>query len=290
MQRPITTPRPRRSILYMPGSNARALEKARDIPVDAVVFDLEDAVAPDAKETARRQVAEAVGAGGYGAREVVIRINGLDTPWGRRDLAAAVAAEPHAILVPKVSEPLDLIPVQEAVGPGSSTAIWAMMETPRAMLNALSIAAAREGDVPGLSVMVMGTNDLAKDTRARLQPGRRVFLPWLMGCLAAARAYGLDVVDGVYNDFSDDEGFARECEEARDMGMDGKTLIHPRQVDACNRIFSPSPDEIAWARSVCDVFDRPENSGVGVLRIDGKMVERLHADVARRILAMAGGR
>ncbi len=287
MERTLMIPRPRRSVLYMPGSNARALEKARDIPVDAVVFDLEDAVAPDAKEMARRQVTEAVRAGGFGRREVVIRINGLDTEWGQPDLEAAVAAAPDAILVPKVSDALDLAPIQRMIGAGSPMAIWAMMETPRAMLNALSIAASREGDVSSLAVLVMGINDLAKDTRARLQPGRVVFLPWIMGCLAAARAHGLDIIDGVFNDFSDAEGFIRECEEGRDMGMDGKTLIHPRQVEACNRAFSPSADEVAWARSICDVFDRPENHGVGVLRIDGKMVERLHADVARRILAVA---
>lgn len=282
------TPRPRRSVLYMPGSNARALEKARDLPVDVVVFDLEDAVAPEAKETARRQVAEAVTARDYGHRELVIRINGLDTEWGQKDLEAAVEVAPDGILVPKVSNAVDLAPVQHLIGAGSPTAIWAMMETPRAMLNALSIAASRDGDLPSLAVLVMGTNDLAKDTQARLQPGRAVFLPWLMGCLAAARAHGLDIIDGVYNDFSDEEGFAQECEEGRNMGMNGKTLIHPRQVDYCNRAFSPSAEEVAWAKNVCDVFDRPENRSVSVLRIEGKMVERLHADVARRILAVVG--
>lgn len=287
MQKETMTLRPRRAVLYMPGSNARALEKARDLPVDAVIFDLEDAVSPDAKELARTQVVDAVKAGGYGRREVVVRINGIGTQWGRQDLEAAVDAAPDAILVPKVSTPADLTPVRDALAGGGRTSIWAMMETPFAMLNALAIASSNQADVAALSVMVMGTNDLAKETRAHLMPGRSAFVPWLATCIAAARAHGLDIIDGVFNDIADEEGLRHECEQGRELGMDGKTLIHPKQIEVCKRIFSPSSEEIAWAKGVCEAFDRPENARAGVLQVGGKMVERLHAEVARRILAIA---
>ena len=243
--------RPRRSVLYMPGSNARALDKARTLDVDALILDLEDAVAPDAKHEARDRVGEAVRAGGYGPREVVIRINGLTTPWGEEDLKAAAAAGPDAILIPKVSTPDDLAGIEgmlRQAGAPDELALWAMMETPLAMLNAGSIAAAARGASPRLSVLVMGTNDLAKETGARLVPGRAPMMPWLMTCLAAARACGLDIVDGVYNDFSDMDGFAGECAQGADMGMDGKTLIHPRQIEPCNAAFTASAEEVERAR------------------------------------------
>ena len=281
------TIRPRRSVLYMPGSNARAREKAREIPCDAIIFDLEDSVAPEAKEEARAKVMAALETGGYGRRERVVRVNALDTPWGADDLAAARAARPDAVLIPKVSEAADLEPVQAALGPDSEIAVWAMIETPRAMLNALEIADAAHTGCPALSVLVMGTNDLAKETRTELVPGRAMFLPWLAVCLAAARAVELDIIDGVYNDLDDPEGFMAECRQGRELGMDGKTLIHPRQVAPCNEVFSPSDDEIAHARATVAAFEAPEAEGKGVLRINGRMVERLHADMARRTLALA---
>ena len=281
------TIRPRRSVLYMPGANARALEKAREIPCDAIIFDLEDSVAPEAKQEARAQVMAALETGGYGRRERVVRVNGLDTPWGADDLTAARAARPDAVLIPKVSEAADLEPVQSALGPDADIAVWAMMETPRAMLNALEIADAAHAGCPALSVLVMGTNDLAKETRTELAPGRAMFLPWLAACLAAARAGGLDIIDGVYNDLDDAEGFMAECRQGRELGMDGKTLIHPRQVAPCNDAFSPSEAEIANARAIVAAFEAPEAEGKGVLRVNGRMVERLHADMARRTLALA---
>ena len=282
--------RPRRSVLYMPGSNARALEKAKSLPADAVILDLEDAVAPDAKETARGQIVEAVKTGGYGHREVVVRINGFDTPWGDADLAAIGPLRPDAILVPKVSS---AAMVHEATarlrkaGAGEGTALWIMMETPLAMLNAGEIAAAAAGSSALLTCMVMGTNDLAKETRAALTRGRAPMLPWLQTCLAAARAHGLAILDGVFNDLADDEAFAEECRQGVDLGMDGKTLIHPRQIEPCNAIFSPTAEEIDWAGKVIAAFEQPENAGKGVVQVEGRMVERLHADIARRVLGIA---
>ncbi len=223
------TIRPRRSVLYMPGSNARAMEKARELPADAVIFDLEDAVAPDAKAKARELIVQALQKGGFGSREVLVRINGLDTAWWLDDLGVA-AANPDAILVPKVSTPQQLRDVGKhlvGVSKEKHVRIWAMMETPLAMLNAGEIAASALDPETRLSGFVMGTNDLAKDTRARLVPGRAPMLPWLMNCVAAARAYGLDILDGVYNELGNTEGFAAECRQARDLGFDGKTLISP---------------------------------------------------------------
>jgi citrate lyase subunit beta/citryl-CoA lyase len=274
-------------MLYMPGSNARALEKARSLPADALILDLEDAVAPDAKDLARAQVAAAVSAGGFGGREVLIRVNGTSTPWGAADLAAAVACRPAGILLPKVSDPADLDAPSAAVRAAAAgpTALWAMIETPLAILNLREIAAAAAG--AGLVGFVLGTNDLAKETGARLVPGRAPMLPWLMQAVAAARAHGLALLDGVYNDVDDDAGFAAECAAARDMGFDGKTVVHPRQIGIANAAFSPSPAEVAFAERVVDAFSRPENAGFGAIRIDGRMVERLHADMAARLLAMA---
>jgi citrate lyase subunit beta / citryl-CoA lyase len=281
--------RPRRSVLYMPGSNARAMEKARELAADAVIFDLEDAVAPDAKAKAREQIVAALQKGGFGRREVLVRINALDTAWWRDDLAIA-AAGPDAILVPKVSTPGELREVGKhlvGVTKEERIRIWAMMETPLAMLNARDIAAAARDPVTRLAGLVMGTNDLAKDTRARLVPGRAPMLPWLMSCVAAARAFGIDVLDGVYNDLGNAEGFAAECAQGRDLGFDGKTLIHPQQIAPCNAAFSPPPDEVAWARKIIAAFDLPENKGKGVIQVDGRMVEILHADMARRTVAIA---
>jgi citrate lyase subunit beta / citryl-CoA lyase len=283
------TVRPRRSVLYMPGSNARAMEKARGLPADAVILDLEDAVAPDAKATARALIVKALQDGGFGSREVLVRINGLDTAWWIDDLAVA-AARPDALLVPKVSTPEQLRQVAErltGVGAEARLRVWAMMETPLAMLNARDIAAAALDQRSRLAGFVMGTNDLAKDTRARILPGRAPMLPWLMTCVAAARAFGLDVLDGVYNDLGNAEGFAAECQQARDLGFDGKTLIHPQQIAPCNAAFSPAPEEVEWSRKIIAAFDVPENANKGVIQIDGRMVERLHADMARRTVAIA---
>jgi len=284
------TIRPRRSVLYMPGSNARALEKAKTLPADGVILDLEDAVAPDAKETARNQVVAAVKAGGFGAREVFIRINGIDTPWFADDLAAAAAAAPDAILVPKVSLPEQ----PEQIGArllsmhaNLHTRVWAMIETPTAIFNVRAIAATARDSETRLAGFVLGTNDIAKETRARLLPGRAPMLAWLTTCLLAAREYGIEVLDGVYNNLSDPEGFAAECAQARDLGFDGKTLIHPNQIEPCNAAFSPAPDEVAAARKMIAAFDLPENRDKGVVAIDGRMVERMHAEMARRTVAIA---
>jgi len=277
-------------MLYMPGSNARAIEKARTLPADALILDLEDAVAPDAKDLARRQVAEAVRAGGFGHREIFIRINALETSWGADDLAAAVAVGPDGVLVPKVSAPEDLAAIGrrlEALAANERIRIWVMMETPLAVLNAGPIAAAARDSRTRLAGFVMGTNDLAKDTRARIVPGRAPMLSWLMTCVAAARSHGIDIIDGVYNDIGNETGFQRECEEARDMGFDGKTLIHPTQVEPCNRVFSPTVEEVDGARKIIAAFDLPENAHKGVVRIDGRMVERLHAEMARRVVTIA---
>jgi citrate lyase subunit beta/citryl-CoA lyase len=284
------TIRPRRSVLYMPGSNARALEKAKTLPVDAVILDLEDSVAPDAKEAARDQVVAAVKAGGFGSREVVIRVNGVDTPWHADDLSAAAHAAPDAILVPKVASPgtLELIGRRLLdMGTDHKTRIWAMIETPLAIFNILSIASEAKDSESRLAVFVMGTNDLAKETRARLVPGRAPMLTWLSTCVAAARHYGVEILDGVYNDIGNAEGFAAECRQGVEFGFDGKTLIHPSQIEPCNAAFSPSADEVTQARKIIAAFDLPQNKAKGVVSLDGRMVERLHAEMARRTVAIA---
>ena len=284
------TIRPRRSVLYMPGSNARALEKAKTLPADGVILDLEDSVAPDAKEPARQQVVDAVKAGGFGRREVFIRVNGVDTPWHADDLAAAAQAAPDVILVPKVSSPDTLEMIGRRLldmGTAHKTRVWAMIETPLAIFNILAVAAAARDSETRLSGFVMGTNDLAKDTRARLLPGRAPMLPWLTTCLAAARVHGIDILDGVYNDIGNAEGFAAECRQGVELGFDGKTLVHPNQIEPCNKAFSPSTEEVAQARKMIAAFDLPENKTRGVVSIDGRMVERLHADMARRTVAIA---
>ena len=282
------TIRPRRSVLYMPGSNARALEKAKSIAADALILDLEDAVAPDAKAQARDQVCAAVKAGGYGKRELVIRINALDTPWGKDDLAAAAAAAPDAILLPKPGSGADIVAAADALKSApEKTRLWAMIETPLAILNVQDIAAASRLAGTRLACFVMGTNDLVKETRADLSSNRRPALYWLSATVTAARAYGLDVLDGVYNNFKDAEGFKRECVHGRALGFDGKTLIHPDQVAVANEVFAPPEADVAWARKIIAAFDQPENKGKGVITVEGRMVELLHAEIGRRTVAIA---
>ena len=281
--------RPRRSALYMPASNARALEKARGLDADVLIFDLEDAVAPDSKALARQQAAEAVKAGGYGRREVVIRINGLDTRWGPQDVIAAAACAPDAILIPKASSPGDIMMAAKMLrdcGAPLTTRLWAMIETPLALMNIESIARTSVDPAARLDVFVLGTNDLAKETRVRFVPGRAPMLAWFSHCLAAARAHGVDVLDGVYNDIANADGFRAECEQGRDFGMDGKTLIHPGQIAACNTAFSPGEAELALAHKIIHAFGLPENAGKGALQLDGRMVERLHEEMARRTAAI----
>jgi citrate lyase subunit beta / citryl-CoA lyase len=278
------TTKPRRSVLYMPGANGRALEKAKTIAADSLILDLEDSVAPDAKETARVSVAQAVKTGGYGNRELVIRINGLDTPWGMDDLKMAAGANPHAVLVPKIKTPDDVVHAKKLLA-GFNGQLWVMIENPLAIFNIQPIAAACE--TTSLSCLVLGTNDLVKETRATAAQGRFALLPWLSMTVLAARAYGLDVVDGVYNDFKNEEGFRVECEQGRDLGMDGKTLIHPSQVGTCNEVFSPATEEIAWSRRIIENFALPENASKGVITIDGRMVERLHLAMAERVVTIS---
>jgi citrate lyase subunit beta/citryl-CoA lyase len=261
------------------------MEKARDLPADALILDLEDAVAPDAKEMARQQVCDAVKGRRFGKREVAIRINALTTQWGAADLAAAASAEPDAILIPKVSWPQDLAEIETHLTgtKGASTALWAMMETPLAILNAAAIA----GAGGRLSCLVMGTNDLIKEFRG--QPTRdRQNLSFALGAsLAAARAYELAIIDGVYNDIANADGFLESCNQARAFGFDGKTLIHPSQLAPCNEVFAPSPSDVETARKIIAAFDLPENKGKGAIALDGHMVERLHAGIARQTVALA---
>ena len=282
--------RPRRSVLYMPGVNARALDKARGLPADGIIIDLEDAVAPDAKDTARAQVAAALRQGGFGRREVVVRVNGPDTPWGEDDIVAAAEAGANAILVPKVSDPETLTALGHRlrrIGAPETLRVWAMVETPLAILHCEALASVARDGIARLDCLVMGTNDIAKETRARQVPGRWPMLPYLATAVAAARAHGLDILDGVYNALQDEAGFRAECEQGRDLGFDGKTLIHPNQLAIANEVFAPSEAELTEARAVIAAFERPENAGKGVIAMDGRMVERMHADMARRTVALA---
>lgn len=284
----MSTPhRPRRSCLYMPGANTRALEKARDIPADTLILDLEDAVAPEAKEEARAAILAAVSQGGYGKREIVIRMNGLDTPWGHEDLRAIATSGAHAVLAPKVTGHRDiecLSQLLKEAGAPDTMALWVMIETPLAILNIQEIAAARKSTQ--LTTFVMGTNDLAKEYRARMTADRLAFQTALQLTIAAARAYGLTAIDGVYNDIKNESGFRDECEQGRDLGFDGKTLIHPSQVDEANRIFAPSPHDVEQAKAVIEAFADPANAGKGVLKVNGKMTELLHLEEARRVVEM----
>lgn len=268
----------------MPGSNARALEKARSLPADSLILDLEDAVAPDAKDLARRQVAEAVTARGFGKREVIVRINALSTPWGEEDLVAAAAAAPDAILIPKVSSPGDLGIIEGKLGGASKDiAVWAMIETPKAILNIVPIA----GAGGRLSAFVMGTNDLIKEIRGQHTRDRANLAGALGLSVLAARANDLAVIDGVYNDIQDSDGFNVSCQQGKSFGFDGKTLIHPSQIEPCNRAFAPSPEEVISARELIAAFELPENRGKGAIKLDGRMVELLHAEIARRTVALA---
>jgi citrate lyase subunit beta/citryl-CoA lyase len=282
------TARPRRSCLYMPGANAKALEKAKTLPADVLLLDLEDSVAPEAKADARVQVAAAVKAGGYGKREVIIRCNALATPWGRDDIAAAGPAGPDGLLAPKVETAEEVRTLDAAMteaGFPAHAALWIMIETPRAILNLAEIAAAAKGT--RLSVFVMGLNDLAKETRARAGAKRAAFFAPLSLAVTAARAEGLTAIDGVYNDIADQAGFEAECRQGLEFGFDGKTLIHPSQIEGCNAIFAPTPEEVSRARAVIDAFALPENAGKGVIKVDGKMTELLHLEEARRVVAVA---
>jgi len=274
--------RPRRSVLYMPGSNARAMEKAQTLPADALILDLEDAVAPDAKLAARALVCEAVKARGFGKREVIVRINALSTVWGQDDLAAAADAKPDAILVPKVSAGRDLCEI-EARMPAADLAIWAMIETPIALFNLAEIA----GVGGRLACFVMGTNDLIKEFRGAHTADRQNLSAALSLSVAAARSFGLSVIDGVYSDINNTDGFYATCCQGRAFGFDGKTLIHPSQIEPCNDIFAPAPDEVEAARKIIAAFEKPENRGKGAIALDGRMVELLHAEIARRTVALA---
>jgi len=271
--------RVRRSVLYMPSSNARALEKAKTIPADSVIFDLEDAVAPEAKEPARRQACEAVQSGAYGGRELTIRCNGLDTPWGEADLRAAAAAAPAAVVVPKVSGVEHLRAVAALIG---DTPIWAMVETPVAVFDIRAITGFDQ-----VEVLVLGTNDLAKELRAALLPGRAALLPHLATALLGAREAGKVILDGVWNDVRDLAGFEAECRQGAELGFDGKTLIHPSQVEVANRVWAPEQAQVEHARRVIDAFEQATAAGQGVVTVDGRMVENLHVDNARRTLAVA---
>jgi citrate lyase subunit beta/citryl-CoA lyase len=279
------TDRPRRSALYMPASNAKAIEKAKTLDCDVVILDLEDAVAPEAKEMAREQAVAAVKAGGFGHRELVIRANGLDTPWGAEDLKAAAGAGPDAILVPKVNDAADVAAYDKAISAApDKTRLWTMIETCRSVFRLAEISDAASSS--RLACWVMGTNDLAKEMRARQTPGREPFNTALGLAVAAARMNNLVILDGVYNDLDNDAGLEAICEQGVDFGFDGKTLIHPRQVEICNRVFSPTEGEVAFAHAVIAAFALPENAGKGAIRVEGRMAELLHLAQARRLVAV----
>jgi citrate lyase subunit beta/citryl-CoA lyase len=276
--------RPRRSVLYMPGANQRALAKATAIPADALILDLEDAVAPDAKIAARERVCVAVGSGDYGRRELAIRVNGLDTEWFADDIRAAAEAGPDAVVVPKISSAADVHRVEQALDAAPEhTMIWAMVETPAAMFAVREIAAASDR----LTALVMGTNDLAKELHAEHVPGRAPLLTGLGLALLGARAEGKVILDGVYNDVQDSAGFEAECRQGRELGFDGKTLIHPSQVEPCNRVFAPTAGQIEESRAVLQAWDDAVARGLGVATVNGRMIENLHVENARRILAVA---
>jgi citrate lyase subunit beta/citryl-CoA lyase len=286
----MTTPpddslRPRRSVLYMPGANERALDKARDLAADALILDLEDAVAPDAKAEARDRVCAAAGSGAYGRREVTIRANAAGTPWHADDVAAVATSGADAIVVPKVDRVEDVEAVAsalDAAGAPASLAVWAMLETPLAVRNAAAVASH-----PRLAVLVMGSNDLVKELRAEHVPGRAPLLTALSLCVLGARTAGKVILDGVFNDLSDEAGFEAECAQGRDLGFDGKTLVHPRQLEPANRVWAPSDEAVERARRVIAAFETAEREGRGVVTVDGRMVENLHVEQARRTLAVA---
>ncbi len=280
------TVRPRRSVLYMPGANTRALEKARTLPADALIFDLEDAVAPEAKEAARTNVVLAAESKAYGKREIVIRCNGLGTPWGEADIEAIAQSGADAVLVPKVesaTQVTHVVSLLDTAGAPGTMAVWAMMETPKGILRAEEIAGAH----PRLGLFVMGTNDLVKDMRARHTPMRLPMITALGIGMLAARAHGLAILDGVYNDIHDAEGFRAVCQQGLEMGFDGKTLIHPSQLEPCNEIFAPSAAELEMAGKIVAAFKAAQAQGKGVVTVDGRMIENLHVEQAERALALA---
>ena len=278
--------RPRRSVLYMPGANARAMEKARDLPADALIFDLEDAVAPAEKEAARRQVIETLQKGGYGNRELVVRVNGLMTPWGEADVAEMATAGAHSLLIPKVENKQIINGVegrmQTAQAPDAMS-IWCMIETPKGVMRAEEIASAS----PRLGALVMGTSDLAKDLHCLHTPSRGPFMTSLSWCILAARANGLSILDGVHLDLADGDGFAASCRRGRELGFDGKTLIHPKTIAAANAAFAPDDAEVQWSRLVILAHEEAENAGKGVVLLDGQLIENLHVEEAHRIVGLA---
>jgi citrate lyase subunit beta/citryl-CoA lyase len=277
------SPRPRRSALYMPGSNARALEKGRTLAADVLILDLEDAVAPDAKPLARQQVVDALAAGGYGKRELIVRVNGLDTPWGEDDVRAIAASKADALLIPKVESADGVARVAKLMANDAprAVAIWTMIETPRGVLEAASIAAR------GVAGLVMGTSDLAKDLRASHTKERLPMLTSLGLCVLAARAAGIAILDGVHLDLNDDEGFAYACQQGKELGFDGKTLIHPKTIPVANRIFAPSGEDIALAKKIIDAHAQAATAGQGVVVVEGRLVENLHVEAAHRLVALA---
>ena len=282
--------RPRRSVLYVPGDNERALDKARSLAADAIIIDLEDSVAPTNKIEARHRAVAQIRERDFGTREVILRVNGIETPWGMADLHAAIESGPDAILVPKVSHPGDIIGTAKVIKAAEADPrirLWAMIETPMGIINSREIAACAPDQENRLSCFVLGTNDLLKESRARPSQNRFAVVPWLAMTLVAARAYGLDVIDGVYNDFKDASGFRAECEHGRTLGMDGKTLIHPSQVVPCNEVFSPTDEEVLWANKIIKAFEQPENARKGVITVEGRMVERLHLVMAKRVAAIS---
>ena len=282
--------RPRRSALYVPGSNPRAIAKAKTVPADVVIFDLEDSVSTGQKDDAREAVAAAVTEMIKGRREVVVRVNALDTPWVARDIAAMVAVRPDALLLPKIERTDDIRRARAAFTAAQAPKtlnLWVMIETPAAILNAAAIAAIAAIPLPSITGFVIGTNDLLAEIGAPPRPGRAALLPHLSHALLAARAHGLTILDGTFNDLDDKQALRAECLQGRDMGMDGKTVIHPIQVPIANEAFSPDAEELAWAKRVVETFALPDNSGVEVMRLAGRMVERLHERAARRMLELA---
>lgn len=279
----MTAPRPRRSALYMPGGNARAIQKAATLPADVVILDLEDSVAPEAKDAARALAVEAVRAAGFGLREVVIRVNGLDTPWGAEDLEAAAAAGPDAILLPKISSPENLFACAGVVK--GRARLWAMIETCQAIFRLDGLGAASRAH--GVEVWVIGGNDLIKEMGCVAGKDRAPLAPALALGVMAARAHGLAILDGVYNDIGDLAGLERECAQGHAFGFDGKSLIHPSHLEIANRAFSPLSDEVAWARTIVAAYTAPQNARAGVIKVEGRMVERLHLAQAERLIAVA---
>ena len=280
--------RPRRSCLYLPGDKARVHEKARELPADVLIFDLEDAVAPEGKIAARAAVAQAVASRGYGRREVIVRVNGLGSDWMRDDLAAVLPSAPDGVLFPKINDAADIAACDAALakaGAGPGMALWAMIETPLSILNLREIAAA--GASTRLAGFIVGTNDLAKDLGAEPTPDRMAFLTPLSLTLVAARSHGLAAIDGVFNAIDDAEGLENECRQGRTLGYEGKTLIHPSQIEAANRVFAPDAAEVEQAHAVIAAFAEPQNAGKGVIRVNGRMTELLHLEQARRLVALA---